>query len=151
MSPSRLLALATLLLLLAGCSSDEYPCGNAVPAVRVHFSFDGDPAPLTWDDPQPIRLYTNDGTLGLPSALAPDDVGASRAATLVLAYPTGTTAGPATVSFLSSASAVSALAAWRSDVVAFDADPAACVDVDVAVHFVENAASPDAGVSDASP
>ncbi len=142
---ARFVRLTAVALLLAACSSDTAPCGNAVPAVRVHFSFDGEPAPLTWDDPLPIRLFTNDGTLGLPAALAPADVGASRAATLVLAYPTGTSAGPATVSFLSSASAVSELAAWKSEVVTFDADPAACVEVDVPVHFVENAAAPDAG------
>jgi hypothetical protein len=139
----------TALLLLAACSSDEAPCGNSVPAVRVHFSFDGEPAPLTWDDLQPVRLYTNDGTLGLTAPLTPVDVGASRAAIVVLPYPTGTTAGPATVSFVSAASAVSPLATWQSDVVAFSADPAACVDVDVPVHFVDGSASPDAGAPDA--
>jgi len=124
------------------------PCTGDVPGVRVHLSFaepgfGGAPSWSASDEALKIAT-TGGGSLGYQ--ISPTVVDAQRQAVVSVAYPPGTSAGPANVSFYAIANG---LTQWESDTVAFTADPAACVDVNLAVRFVD-ITDIDAGVSDAA-
>jgi hypothetical protein len=99
-----------------------------------------------WSDMAPLTVRTSAGMSG--GLLYSSDIAldANRTAVVAEPYPRGTVAGPGTVTFYSIAGG---LFQWEGGPVSFTADPAACVDVDLPVHFVDLAA-PDAG-PDAAP
>ena len=126
-------------LVVAGCGGgaagvDAGPCDGTTPGARVHLSFDTAPAfAPSWtplDDV--LHMQTTGGweEYRVPAGV----VDSTRHAVVPLAYPAGTTAGPATVSFYAIGPA--AIGNWGSASATFTADPSACVDVDLYVPFV---------------
>ena len=160
--PRRIGILALLVAFLPACSSSDPPadaggafgadaeplCDSSHPGVRLHVTvtFDSQTCSYAWDR-EALGLTTTGPnstqlskrfTYGLESQVAPFTV------TTTLGYPEGTVAGPAAVGFY----AINANLNWdgRTD---FTADPAACVDVDLAVRCYAIGSS-DAG-PDATP
>jgi hypothetical protein len=155
----RIALIVTTCLALA-CSDDGHPldagqddagsdiCDSSHPGVRVHLSFgyvDESSTPYwTWT-PGNLQLHTLAGATSY--SLAPYELDADHAATVILQYPPGSMAGAANVAFYST---VSTLGNWQADA-EFSAAPGACLDVALTVPFVPCCGhEPDAGVSDAS-
>jgi hypothetical protein len=133
-------------LLLPGCgSSDEtldagempdatLACDPGNPGVRVHVTagFGAEVSCPYWSTGEDaMAMRTNGGALMQRYAFYGDQLDAARQATVVLRYPAGTQAGPASVGFYS----IVGLYNWDG-LSEFTADPQACVDVDLALTCV---------------
>ena len=118
----------------SGSGADAEPlCDSSHPGVHLHVTvtFESPSCSYAWDR-EALGLATtgpNGAQLSKRFTYGLGPQAAPFTATTTLGYPEGTVAGPAAVGFY----AINANLNWEGST-AFTADPAACVDVDLAVR-----------------